>query len=450
MTKPRHFRGLRVRGLFGIAGIVAVSVVISSCTEVPTAPATSAPESQEFDRSMILTALTCDADVVSRKVTCGQMGRDNSQGDAGDPARPNIILGGQGVFVTVQTSNVIYDGGTGAFTFDATVRNLIPQPIGTADTIPPLADPHAAGVRIFIASGPTVTGGTGSISVASDGTAAFTAPDQHYFQYNTVLDQFEISAPKNWAMNMPSTVTNFAFVLLVSAAVPRPDGYIDLQISNNAVRPPDDKQMTYVVRNANGTIAASQGPLTWGTSDPTLATVNSEGVVDPLRAGQVTIYAQTVDGLRVGSRLITVRPIRRTWTGAVSTDWHTGGNWAPDAIVPGATDTAVIASGVANMPVLSANASIGGVELTGAPITLSLGAFNLTASGSVSMVGGGNISGSAGRLVLIGIAQTVSGITPRITVTGTYSLNANLTVTGQVRAQGGRLRNQAFRVRVTG
>jgi hypothetical protein len=38
-------------------------------------------------------------------------------------------------------------------------------------------------------------------------------------------------------------------------------------------------------------------------------------------------------------------------------------------------------------------------------------------------------------------------VLPRLLVTGTYSLNGNITVMQQIRVQSGRLRNQSFRIR---
>jgi hypothetical protein len=95
---------------------------------------------------------------------------------------------------------------------------------------------------------------------------------------------------------------------------------------------------------------------------------------------------------------------------------------------------------------------VGGVEVMdftpgGTIPTISLGAFNLEASGSVITTNSGSIDNTAGRLFLTGIAQTVEGRLPTITVTGTYSLSGNVTSRASLRVQGGRLRNTSFRIR---
>ena len=439
--------------------VAALSALFAwSCTEeAPTAPNGGPGVPQEIDKSTVVAALSCNVDVTTKRVACGRLGENallEPSGMPGEGDKANIIIGGQGVFVSVQTSNVEYDAGTGAFTFDATIRNLIAQPLGTADTIPPSADPDPSGIRIFVAGGPTVTSGTGTITVVGDGVDAFTGVDQPYYQYNAVLDQFEISSPKKWQLNIPNTVEKFAFALLVSAAVPRPDGYIDLQVANNTVTPPTDKPISFFVRNANGTLAANQTVSTWLSSDTTRATVDASGVINPLRAGQFIITAIASDGLRVGYLTVNVKSIRRTWTGLVSTDWHTRGNWSPDNVVPLASDTAVFAdtSGATQWPLLTQNTQIAGVEVDditpgGVIPEVNLGPFDLTVSGDVFTTNQGSISSTAGRLILEGLSNTIRGSVRNIRVPGRYSLDGNLTVNGgRIEVQSGRLQNTAFRI----
>jgi len=450
-----------MKGKLLVAGAITLSAIAVACTEdAPTAPKAMTPATPEITREVVA-ALTCHANITDLSVTC-----DAPVGSSARPSKPtegpagaNIIIGGQHVFVEVKTTNVNYNAGTGAFTFDATIRNLIPQPLGTADTTGAQA-PDPAGVRIFFASGPNVTSGSGIITVSADGTATFTAAGQPFYQYSTVLDQFEVSSPKTWQLNMPPTVTTFDFLLLVSAAVPRPDGYIDLQVSQ--LRPPDDRQMTFFVRNANGTEVASPGTINWAVSDTTRATIDANGLVNPLRAGSVTIIA--TNGVRVGSLTVTVKSIRRFWTGgAGTTNWETGANWYPDGIKPEPSDTAVVTDSIAgtNFPALNQNESIAGVEVEdltpgGKIPSVSLQAFNLTASGDVctnsapcsggTIFGSANINSTSGSLILTGIARTVRGVLSRTNVTGTYSLNGNMTVSQRIQVQGGRLTSTGFRI----
>jgi len=149
-----------------------------------------------------------------------------------------------------------------------------------------------------------------------------------------------------------------------------------------------------------------------------------------------------------GALPLTVAGVMRIWEGDVSNDWNTGGNWNLGA-PPFPLDSVqipVVTSGV--YPLFVENESIGGVQVDDGA-SISLGAFTLTASSSVtSAPANGGISSSSGRLFLTGTAQTVAGRLPRTTVTGTYSLTANVQTTAGLRVQLGRLRNTSFRVRV--
>lgn len=446
--KKTQSKSQSLTGRLLVIGALVTSGIAVACTEEPpTSPAAKQVKPESVQASVVA-ALSCRASVPDMSVTCGAPAASSEGRGSGVPDAQNIIIGGQDVFVAVKSSNVNYNSGTGAFTFDVTIRNLIPQPLGTADTTGAEA-PDPAGVRIFFAAGPLVTSGTGIITVSGDGTATFTGANQPYYQYNTVLSQFEISAPKTWTLNMPPTVTTFDFLLLVSAAVPRPDGFIEMQLSS--LKPPTDRQVTYTVRNANGTIDAFPGTITWSVSDTTRATIDANGLVNPLRAGSVTIIAQ--QGLRIGYLTATVQPIRRVWIGATSNNWAIGTNWSPDNVKPEPTDTAVVTDSVGApvFPTLVQNESIGGVEVAdvtpgGVIPTVSLSAFNLTASGDVLTTNSSSINSGSGTLLLTGIARTVRGLLPRINVLGTYSLNGNMTVTGRIQVQAGRLTNTAFRI----
>ena len=437
-----------------VAAAMVASAVAIACTEdVPTSPVKTATPSKDASKSSIVAALSCHANVAERSVTCEAPGASQKPQSSGDPASTpaNIIIGGQDVFVAVKSTNVNYDAGTGAFTFDVTIRNLIPQPMGTADTTG-LEAPDPDGIRIFFAAGPNVTSGSGLITVNGDGIDTFTGANQPYYQYSTVLDQFEISSPRTWNLTMPPSVTTFDFILLVSAEVPRPDGYIDLQVSQ--LRPPDDRQMSFVVRNANGTPVGSPGTITWSVSDTTRATVDANGLVNPLRAGAVTIIAE--NGTRVGSLTVNVKAIRRIWTGSTDNHYENGANWYPDGIKPVDVDTAVVPDTVTTsfFPNLFQNEAIGGVEVLditpgGTVPSIQLQAFNYTASGDVITTNSASIMNTSGTLFLSGIARTVGGTLPFIRVTGTYSLIANVIARAPIRVDLGRLTSTGFRLQGT-
>jgi len=78
--------------------------------------------------------------------------------------------------------------------------------------------------------------------------------------------------------------------------------------------------------------------------------------------------------------------------------------------------------------------------------TISLGAFDMTASANVATGTSGGITNTSGRLFLSGVARTVEGKVPVLRVTGTYSLSANLTARAPIQVDAGRLTVSALRL----
>lgn len=198
---------LLVQRLALAAACVALGTLAACSEQFVSAPSV---QSQNPDQpsANVLTALTCTAQVSSGRVTCGAPTADGSVS--------RDIFGGQGTYVNLTSSNVSYNGGTGIFQFDVTVQNLMNEAIGTPDGV--MLNP--TGIRVFFSAGPTVTGGTGVMSVANaDGTGTFTSTNQPYFQYSQILTQNQVSASKTWQLNMPNTVTSFVFTVYVETAV---------------------------------------------------------------------------------------------------------------------------------------------------------------------------------------------------------------------------------------
>jgi hypothetical protein len=429
---------------------IAAALVLAACADrdnpaAPHGPPGGTPAGPAAE-PVLLQAIDCTADMRTRQVQCGNQ-------PAKDGLPSYLIVGSQNTYVTLTTANQNYDPGTGAFTMDVTVRNLIPQPLGTADSMPTLT-PDANGVRVFFSTPPVATAGTGAIDVVEDGQATFLSANQDYYQYSTVLEQFELSAPKTWQFNVPSTVEAFHFGVYVAAAVPWPNGYVLLS-GNYNVRSGNERQLTARAYSVVGVLDPAATSFTWMALDSTRAEVDGTGLVHGQRAGATQVVATEVGGLsRHGKVVMNVAPIRREWTGAAGvTNWENGANWLPDSIPPQPTDTALVTDVAATIfPVLNQNESVGGVEVLditpgGTIPTVSLGAFNLDASGSVMTTNSSSIDNTVGRLFLTGIAQTVEGTLPFVSVTGTYSLSGNINTRASLRVIGGRLRNTSFRIR---
>src|SRR5207248_1426185 len=121
-------------------------------------------------------------------------------------------------YVLLTSSGTHYDGSS-LFTSNVTLSNLLALPMNTADGT--TAD--TGGVKVFFNSGPSVTGGTGTVTVANpDGTGTFTGTGQPFFKYSNgvVLGAGAVTASKTWRFNVPPTVTVFAFTVYVTSELP--------------------------------------------------------------------------------------------------------------------------------------------------------------------------------------------------------------------------------------
>jgi hypothetical protein len=105
------------------------------------------------------------------------------------------------------------------------------------------------------------------------------------------------------------------------------------------------------------------------------------------------------------------------WTGAVSTDWHTAGNW-DDLNVPTSTTSVTIPSGLTNMPVVStATANCNSLNING---TLTIQDRTLNVAGNLKVNGSLAMNHYSGLLEVQGSIQWYSGSTANI------SANANI------------------------
>jgi hypothetical protein len=422
--------------------ILLLSAAAVACTEESPTPSakTVQPEEPSTQPRAQISVLTCVASKSKLTVTCSepQLGQGSSKGPVAD-----IIYGGQNTYVKVTTSNVAYNSGTGRFTFDVTVKNLLQQPIGTTDGISP--DP--TGVRVFFASGPTVTGGSGLIAPVPDGFATFTAAAQAFYQYDGILVTNATSGAKTWMFIIAPTVDTFEFILFISSPVQYPDGYVEINgelpgYYFGDLHPGVTTALTGVVKNHLGVVIPG-AVITWGTTDPNQITVDASGNATGVRFGTPFVTATSM-GLN-GSIQFSVTGTGRTWTGAVSTNWETGGNWA-GGYTPALADTAIIPTGVPNFPALTAIVSIAGVNVADLA-TLSLGAFDMTLS-SIAYTGQtapGGVLGTTGVLALNG-TSTLHGRFPLTKVVGTYNADGNTHMTGTLQIDSGLLQTDLFTI----
>lgn len=195
-------------------GVAAAALLLSACTDNPVA--VTAPEPVK-----VIGAMQCTVDVRSAVMTCARV-RPPSTG-----ANLDVIFGYQDVVVKLASSGVSYNSGTEILEATVTVQNLLSIPMGTTDST------TVGGVTVFFHSGPTVTGGSGTVSVGNpDGTGTFTNSGQPYFSYNQIVWPLEISDGKQWQFSVQPTVTSFSFLVYLSAAFPSYTGSLADQAQN--------------------------------------------------------------------------------------------------------------------------------------------------------------------------------------------------------------------------
>jgi hypothetical protein len=283
---------LRTVRLIDAGVLSAAGLFIAACAESgPTAP------TPLFRTELI----TCQASVTARTLTCGE-----SQAQASAGMNFSLVLGGQGALVRLASSGTTYNGGTQTFSSDVTVENLIAQPMNTADG----ATPDAGGIKVFFNSPPTVTGGTGTVSVANfDGTGTFTQANQEYFLYSSgaVLASGSTTSAKSWQFTVPTTVTTFSFEVFVTTRLQdEVDPIVALGLSRSpaalTIAPGGNGTTTVNLTRTNftGAVTLSLGGAPSGVTgsfSPTAPTGTSSTLtVNVSLAVAPGVYPLTIDG----------------------------------------------------------------------------------------------------------------------------------------------------------
>lgn len=285
-----------------LIALVIAATVASGCYErnTPTSPSEGVEEAGHGPFS-IVGALTCTADVAEPSLSCDR--RKLTPGMLGPRF---LIVGGQGVFVELVSSNPSYDPVAEIFQADVQVANRlgddtgIGQQLGTPDEI------EITGVRVFFHTGPSVTNGSGTVTVRNeDGTGEYTGVDQPYHEYDVVLPPWFISSAKTWEWDVPNTVNSFVFEVYVEADVPHANGFVQT-----------DPVWAYMSVGSSTTLSASirdhlnrpvSGTITWTSLDPSIATVNSStGQVSAQSGGIVDIIASSSGSEDDGFTRVTV------------------------------------------------------------------------------------------------------------------------------------------------
>jgi hypothetical protein len=286
------------------AAASVAAIFLLSCTErQPSAPQQGAtlPPSTAAPATSIQ-RLLCTGRVDTKVVSCA-LPKPDVQAD--------LIMGGQGTYVQLTSSNVNYNSGTSIFSFDVTVQNLIPQTLGTNDGV----TPDTGGVKVFFSQEPTVLTGTGPISVANpDGQGSFTGTNQDYFAYkgadlgpDNILVQNETSSTKNWQLSVDPGVNSFEFAVYVNTNVRYPNGYVDVSTPS----PYLNQTLTQTVTATSRTVVGNAVPgstITYASTAPAVATVDpSTGQITAVAPGIATINVTSTEST-TGSLTVQVCP----------------------------------------------------------------------------------------------------------------------------------------------
>lgn len=283
---------LRRRALFFAGLFVAVS-----CSDAgnPLEPNPEPlPEPEEA-----LQTLDCSVSVTGANFRC-----EPAQPDAGGALAAGFTnVGMQGVYVElarVSAQNL----GTDTLEIGVTIKNLIPQPLGTEDGV--TEDPY--GVRVFFVEPPVTNPGGLLAEVANeDGTARFTAANQPYFEYDTIIKTDSVTAPRHWKLKFDPSVGpsgTIFFRVLLRTKVQYEKGWVDVTPQLDTIGVDSTTQLSAVVRNRFGT-PTGQG-VTWTSRDPGVASVDGDGLVTGEALGSVYIVATPTGGRAPDSALIVV------------------------------------------------------------------------------------------------------------------------------------------------
>ena len=241
--------------------------------------------------------LRCAADVRAGTVSCREVAPQSGTGGA--LAAHYIYL--QSAPHALITTND-YVATSTSVDFDLQVINLVPQPIGTDDGV----TLHSRGVRLFFWSNPTVTSGSGSVSIVQPSTSgSFTGTNQKYHQWNEIIQPQDTSvAEKHYNFAISGTVNSFEFQLGISTNM-QWAAITSASAATASVSVGNTVDLDAWRLNALGdTMTISS--ITWASDNTAVATVNStSGLVTGVSAGTANIIASQ-SGSRSDTVVVTV------------------------------------------------------------------------------------------------------------------------------------------------
>lgn len=156
--------------------------------------------------------LECTVDRASASMVCTEPHGESK----GGPSRA-LLSGGA---IKMRSANFVADSISEIWAFDATAQNLLSYAVGTPD------GQTKTGLKVFFETGPTgrfaTPGDTGTVTVGNpDGHQNFTAAQQPYHFYDTILSPQAVTDPKRWEFTVPRNVSGFSFTVRIFTTTPR-------------------------------------------------------------------------------------------------------------------------------------------------------------------------------------------------------------------------------------
>ena len=285
---------LRRRALFLAGLFVAVS-----CSDAGN-PLEPGPRPQPKPED-VLQALDCSVSV-GGSFSCAPM----QPGAGGAQGSGFTYVGGQNVYVQLAASNFVNTPSDSTLQIDVTIKNLIPQALGTTDGV--TEDPY--GVRVWFLEDPVTNPGGLMASVRNpDGFDFFSNANQAYFEYDTIIKPDSVSGARSWRLKYDPAAGPSAtifFRVLLRTQVKWEAGWVDVTPDVDTVAPGATVQLTAVTRNKLGDTTGVSQNVTWTSSNPDIATVDANGLVTGDSAGTVYIKADPQGVQAPDSALIVV------------------------------------------------------------------------------------------------------------------------------------------------
>lgn len=285
------------RSPFAFAGLslLGATVVLAACSDRAD-PLVRSPEARVAP--VPATAfLRCVASVQAGTVSCREISPAAATGGA---SAAHYIYYQSAPHALVSTND--YVATSTSIDFDLKFINLVPQPVGTDDG----TTLHSRGVRLFFWSNPTVTDGTGSVSIVQpSASGSFTGSNQKYHQWNEIIQsQDSSSTEKHYEFALTGTVnavewtfgvsTNMQWAAITSASAATGSVSVGNTIDLDAWR----------LNSLGDTMAISS--ITWASDNTGIATVGStSGVVTGVSAGTTNVIASQ-SGSRPDTVVVTV------------------------------------------------------------------------------------------------------------------------------------------------